>query len=80
MTFMYNPGDPKAIDAGCQCPILDNAHGRGRGGDGFRFGWVVNYDCPLHSKWPEGWSGGKPQDVADESSARQHVGLDDCLL
>lgn len=24
-----NPGSPESIAAGCICPVLDNAHGRG---------------------------------------------------
>lgn len=42
------PGSDEAREMGCTCPVLDNAHGRGRGGDGEKFGWVVNGDCPMH--------------------------------
>lgn len=43
-----NPGSPEAKTAGCTCPVLDNAHGAGLGGDGASFGWVIFTDCPLH--------------------------------
>ena len=43
-----NPGSPEASAAGCNCPVLDNAHGRGYFGDGEKFGWVVRGDCPIH--------------------------------
>ncbi len=44
------PGSPDAIAQGCTCPVLDNAHGRGRLGDGDRYGWWINAECPLHGK------------------------------
>lgn len=43
------PGSPDAVKQGCTCPILDNGHGRGRGGDGKRWGWYVNENCPIHA-------------------------------
>lgn len=42
------PGSEEAIRAGCQCPVLDNGHGRGYLGDGQKFGWWINDDCPMH--------------------------------
>lgn len=46
------PGSPRAVDAGCRCPVLDNGHGRGylggvrdAAGDAI---YVVREDCPLH--------------------------------
>lgn len=42
------PGTRKAVLAGCKCPILDNNYGRGRGGNGAKYGWVVNEECPIH--------------------------------
>lgn len=42
------PGSLAAMRLGCTCPILDNMCGKGLGGDGRRFGWVINDDCPLH--------------------------------
>lgn len=42
-----NPGSDEALDLGCSCPVLDNAHGEGlQYPDGPVF-WV-NRDCPLH--------------------------------
>jgi hypothetical protein len=46
----YNPGSDKAIERGCQCPIIDNGHGRGYMGQEGVF--VFNMDCPMH-----GWEG-----------------------
>ncbi len=43
-----NPGSDEALDRGCKCPVLDNAHGRGYLGDGEKFGWVTVEGCPLH--------------------------------
>jgi hypothetical protein len=43
-----NPGSAEARAQGCICPVLDNVQGRGRGGDGARFGWYVRGDCPVH--------------------------------
>lgn len=45
----YNPGGCQARELGCTCPVLDNGHGRGRGGCGEKFGWWVADTCPLHS-------------------------------
>lgn len=43
-----NPGNGKAIDAGCICPVLDNAHGRGMPyPDGPQF-WTTA-GCPIHA-------------------------------
>lgn len=44
------PGTPDAKQAGCVCPVIDNCHGKGLGGDGERFGWVVVFGCPLHGR------------------------------
>lgn len=49
-----NPGSPKAVDAGCTCPVLDNAHGRGTWGT-FNAPqkdklFCVCADCPLHGQ------------------------------
>lgn len=48
-----NPGSDEAVAAGCLCPIIDNAYGRGhsnwvddKGGPVF----VYNDDCPLHGE------------------------------
>jgi hypothetical protein len=43
-----NPGSDEAIEQGCTCAVLDNAHGRAfpSGSDGPCF-WVSD-NCPLH--------------------------------
>lgn len=47
-----NPGSKEALDMGCECPVLDNARGRGyMGVEGI---FVMTESCPLHgsgSKW-----------------------------
>jgi len=52
MTDTPNPGSPEAIEKGCPCPIMDNAHGRGyMGGVKDQNGnlmFVTRTDCPLH--------------------------------
>ena len=48
------PGSPDAIKQGCVCPILDNAHGAGVGGDGEKYGWWTNADCPIHGGEKDG--------------------------
>ena len=45
-----NPGSDAAIKQGCTCPVLDNGHGKGVGGDGDKFGWWMSADCPLHGE------------------------------
>lgn len=42
------PGSRAAQAAGCTCPVMDNHHGAGRGGDGKRHGWYFREDCRLH--------------------------------
>jgi len=42
------PGSREAESAGCRCPVFDNAHGRGRYGDGEKYGWIVSEDCRMH--------------------------------
>ena len=42
-----NPGSEQAVEKGCTCPRMDNAHGRGYYcDDGSMF--VYNMDCLLH--------------------------------
>ena len=48
-----NPGSDEAIDQGCTCSVLDNAHGRGYLGDGDKYGWWSNASCPLHNEEKE---------------------------
>lgn len=45
--YEYNPGSDEALDNGCECPIIDNGHGRGHMGTDE---YVINFDCPLHGK------------------------------
>jgi hypothetical protein len=45
------PGSPVAVRAGCKCHVMDNAHGRGIGGDGERYGWVMSSSCELHGSF-----------------------------
>jgi hypothetical protein len=40
------PGSNEALEAGCNCPVLDNAHGAGYFGLGKV--WVMRLDCPIH--------------------------------
>jgi hypothetical protein len=53
-----NPGSDEAITAGCLCPRIDNGHGKGIGGDGARFGWVIREGCPIHGDLmpPTAWA------------------------
>jgi len=47
-TISQRPGSPVAVQRGCTCPVLDNRHGAGIAGDGDKFGWWMNGNCPLH--------------------------------
>jgi len=49
-TTTLNPGSDAAIKQGCDCPVLDNGHGRGVGGNGEKHGWWITEGCPLHGK------------------------------
>jgi hypothetical protein len=40
------PGSDAALDRGCTCPVLDNAHGAGVLGLDERY--IITEDCPLH--------------------------------
>lgn len=44
------PGSDKAVTAGCTCPVMDNAHGRGATGTTGEF--YINEKCPIHSPRP----------------------------
>lgn len=47
------PGNNAAIREGCTCPIHDNGHGKGAYGDGDKYGFWINGNCPLHkNKFP----------------------------
>lgn len=48
------PGSDTALDAGCLCPVMDNAHGRGARGtwdkpDNLKQ-FYTRGDCPMHGK------------------------------
>lgn len=44
-----NPGSDKAFKLGCQCPVMDNANGRGAWGtSGINAIFWINGDCKLH--------------------------------
>jgi hypothetical protein len=49
------PGSDSALKAGCRCPVLDNAHGRGYMGGGKdeqgNTVYVFTSGCPIH--WPD---------------------------
>lgn len=49
-----NPGSDEAIEAGCLCPVMDNAHGKGcfvdeEGNPAF---WISK-ECPIHYEQPK---------------------------
>ena len=49
-----NPSSREAIDLGCTCPVLDNAHGRGYMGGAEdnegRTVFVYTGGCPVHDE------------------------------
>ena len=52
---VLNPGSDEAVARGCQCPVLDNAHGRGylggvKGKEGNLL-FVISGNCELHREW-----------------------------
>lgn len=47
MTDKPNPGSDEAVDLGCLCASMDNAHGKGIILNGERVWWITA-DCPLH--------------------------------
>jgi len=52
MPDLPNPGSDAALDLGCTCPVLDNAHGRGVGKDpktGETLFWYTA-DCKVHCR------------------------------
>lgn len=46
-TTKPKPGSDEAILAGCECPVLENNFGRGRGGFG-RMVFTYIPGCPVH--------------------------------
>lgn len=63
-----NPGSTEAIAAGCQCPVMDNNHGRFSPYP--RDGWYINLECPVHGQAPL-WEGDDdgPQGPAEPDRA-----------
>lgn len=49
MSDKPNPGSPEALSNGCRCAVLDNCRGKGRYGDGEKYGWYVTEGCPVHA-------------------------------
>lgn len=51
MNNQPNPGSKEAVAAGCTCPVMDNARGRGAwGSSGEDAIFYRNDRCPLHGK------------------------------
>lgn len=46
-----NPGSPEAVQRGCTCPVIDNAHGKGVMGFGRE--WWITDGCPIHAPTPD---------------------------
>lgn len=48
------PGSDEAVKAGCECPVLDNLHGRGfpvTTDEGeLQIAYWINGDCPIHGR------------------------------
>lgn len=42
------PGSPEAVEAGCLCPVLDNAHGKGY--LGMKGCFVITAMCKIHGQ------------------------------
>ena len=42
------PGTQDAIDRGCKCPVMDNAHGRGAYIKDGKWIYWYSTDCELH--------------------------------
>lgn len=44
-----NPGSAEAMEAGCKCPVMDNARGRGAWGtSGDDAVFFISGRCPVH--------------------------------
>lgn len=49
------PGSPQAVHRGCECPVMDNGHGKGwmGGAKDPKTGetlFVITASCPLHGE------------------------------
>lgn len=49
------PGSWSARQLGCICPRIDNHYGKGRGGNGKKYGWYTIPTCPLKHTQPAPW-------------------------
>ena len=56
MSDTRQPGSDEAVAAGCICPRMDNCRGKGRYGDGEKYGWWMVEGCPLHDAPPRDYS------------------------
>lgn len=45
-----HPGSDAAVEAGCTCPVMDNARGRGVTFKDGSKGWWMTAGCPLHGQ------------------------------
>lgn len=52
INFKPYPGSREAQNAGCLCPVLDNAHGRGYHCDNHEQ-FIIAGDCPVHGRLME---------------------------
>lgn len=58
-----NPGSKEAIELGCKCPVLDNAHGKGYMCiEGI---FVYSGECQLHAK--------QMQEIADNAEEEKYL-------
>lgn len=58
------PGSEEAIEAGCECPVIDNEHGKGVG-DGL---YWMNGGCPLHGALEENMSSENIEELSRKES------------
>lgn len=58
------PGSPEAIQEGCECPVIDNGHGRGYyQREGHEPLYVIAHCCPVHG----------PKDGAEYVTSRNGI-------
>ncbi len=54
INMTYPPGSDKALDMGCECPTMDNGHGKGARGTRDepvkKKVFIVADHCPLHGR------------------------------
>lgn len=68
MPEFLRPGSDLAKERGCRCPVIDNARGAGRGGDGDKFGWFITEGCPIHAATSTHGTEQKSRTAAPEES------------